>query len=119
MLRGVFRNMQRKPSKTAQQKVQTGDLYLSTASLWEVSILQSLDRIKLNNTIASLVEASKEYLALHILSIEPEHLGVLKSMPFHHRDPFDRLLAAQSLHEKFSIISEDRVFESYGVQRFW
>lgn len=53
------------------------------------------------------------------LHIEPKHTAVLTTMPFHHKDPFDRLLAAQALVENISIVSTDAIFDQYGVKRIW
>jgi len=54
-----------------------------------------------------------------ILPIETRHTSLLTSMPFHHHDPFDRLLAAQALAEKMPIVSADSPFDAYGVTRLW
>lgn len=48
-----------------------------------------------------------------------EHAGGVAGLPFHHRDPFDRLLAAQALVEEMSIVSADPIFPKYGVKRVW
>ena len=53
------------------------------------------------------------------LNIQINHLSVVCSLPFHHRDPFDRLMAAQCLVEGLPILSVDAAFDDYGVQRFW
>ncbi|MEM6518055.1 MAG: type II toxin-antitoxin system VapC family toxin [Cyanobacteria bacterium P01_D01_bin.71] len=54
-----------------------------------------------------------------ILSIAVSHAAMVSTLPFHHRDPFDRLLCAQALVEKIPIISTDDVFDRYGVERQW
>jgi len=51
--------------------------------------------------------------------IEVDHLRVLLALPFHHRDPFDRLLAAQSTAEGLALIRMDTIFDAYGIDRFW
>jgi PIN domain nuclease of toxin-antitoxin system len=48
-----------------------------------------------------------------------EHAAAVADLPFHHRDPFDRLLAAQARHDGLAIVSSDRVFGKYGVRRIW
>lgn len=55
----------------------------------------------------------------HILPIEPRHTALLTTMPFHHKDPFDRLIVAQALSEGVPIISVDSQLDAYGVQRLW
>jgi PIN domain nuclease of toxin-antitoxin system len=56
---------------------------------------------------------------LRILAIEPRHTAILTTLPFHHRDPFDRLLIAQALAEGIAIVGADAVFDRYGVERIW
>lgn len=56
---------------------------------------------------------------MRVLPIEPKHTAVLIGLPHHHRDPFDRLLIAQSLVEQTPIIGDDVQFDSYGVVRLW
>jgi PIN domain nuclease of toxin-antitoxin system len=53
------------------------------------------------------------------LAIEIEHIGRVVTLPFHHRDPFDRLLIAQALREDLPIISRDEIFNAYTVKRHW
>ncbi|MCI0666138.1 MAG: type II toxin-antitoxin system VapC family toxin [Acidobacteria bacterium] len=55
----------------------------------------------------------------HALHIEPRHVEPLTSMPFHHRDPFDRLIIAQAIVENIPVASADAAFDNYPVQRFW
>jgi PIN domain nuclease of toxin-antitoxin system len=54
-----------------------------------------------------------------ILHIEPKHTSVLTTLPFHHRDPFDRLLIWQAMVEPIPIVSVDTAFDAYGVTRIW
>ena len=57
--------------------------------------------------------------SIGLLEISPQHTYAVADLPFHHRDPFDRLLAAQCLSEGLTLISSDAVFEKYGVERVW
>jgi PIN domain nuclease of toxin-antitoxin system len=54
-----------------------------------------------------------------ILPIKPAHTARLIGLPFHHKDPFDRLLVAQSLVEAISIVSSDKLIDAYGINRLW
>jgi PIN domain nuclease of toxin-antitoxin system len=54
-----------------------------------------------------------------MFEIKFDHIAKVSNLPFHHRDPFDRLLIAQSLVEQIPIISVDSVFDAYSVQRLW
>jgi PIN domain nuclease of toxin-antitoxin system len=53
------------------------------------------------------------------MDIQIEHIGLVVTLPFHHRDPFDRQIIAQALHENLPIIGKDEVFDAYGVTRHW
>jgi PIN domain nuclease of toxin-antitoxin system len=57
--------------------------------------------------------------AIELLEIQPEHLDELAKLPFHHKDPFDRLMLAQSLAEGIPIVTKDATFRSYPVSLLW
>ena len=54
-----------------------------------------------------------------VLAIEPRHTAVVSTLPFHHKDPFDRLLVAQALAEGIPLVSADAAMDPYGVRRLW
>ena len=56
---------------------------------------------------------------IHLLPLEPQHIEPLTALPLHHKDPFDRLLAATALVERLTLASIDPVFDAYGVARLW
>jgi PIN domain nuclease of toxin-antitoxin system len=56
---------------------------------------------------------------IELLSITLPHLDLIETLPFHHKDPFDRLLIAQAQVESIAIVSIDAAFDSYGVNRIW
>jgi PIN domain nuclease of toxin-antitoxin system len=53
------------------------------------------------------------------LEILPRHCRMIQNLPFHHRDPFDRMIIAQALEQNMAVITSDEVFEAYGVRRIW
>jgi PIN domain nuclease of toxin-antitoxin system len=109
-----------KLSTTAQKLLESdADLLLSTASLWEIAIKVSLGKLILPLPFRPFVQQHIIQNEIELLPIQPEHLEHLLTLPFHHRDPFDRLLAAQSLVEKTSLVSVDTIFDAYGVNRAW
>lgn len=95
------------------------DLYLSVASVWELAIKKSLGKIDLQVPLAAFVRSQIEALNLRRLDILSEHALLVEGLPFHHRDPFDRMLVAQALHEGLSILGADSAFDSYSVKRLW
>ncbi len=56
---------------------------------------------------------------INLMPISIEHAAKVATLPFHHRDPFDRLLITQSLTEGFPVVSADAAFDAYGVARLW
>lgn len=98
---------------------QANQRFLSVASLWEMSIKVSIGKLELGMTFAELVEREVYGNAIELLEIQPEHLDELAKLPFHHKDPFDRLMIAQSLAEKISIVTKDSAFGSYPVTLLW
>ncbi len=92
---------------------------LSVASLWEISIKLSLGKLSLGTSLDDFLQNQIENRALDILPIRNAHLLSLAVLPFHHRDPFDRMLIAQALTEGFSIVTGDGHFVGYGVDVIW
>jgi len=110
-----------KLSSRARQLIEevANERVLSTASLWEMAIKVSLSKLTVPLPFTTLVAEHVYGNAIMLTFIAPEHLDVLRMLPFHHKDPFDRLLIAQGLSENIPILSRDDVFDDYGIQRFW
>ncbi len=94
-------------------------LLLSTAALWEIAIKASLGKLALAQPFGVLIPQQLHINDIQVLPITLEHLVVVSTLPFHHRDPFDRLMAAQAMVEGVPLLSRDRVFDAYGVRRLW
>ena len=92
---------------------------VSPASYWEIAIKIKLGKYALPQPYQQFMEAQIAVNDFRILPIEPRHTALLTTMPFHHKDPFDRLLVAQALSESVSIISVDSQLDAYGVHRMW
>lgn len=107
-------------SATARRMLEDDDTewYLSAASVWELSIKSSLKRLVLPAPAMEYV-AEKVHLGLRILSVEWAHAAAVEGLPFHHRDPFDRLLVAQAQTERLTVVTDDAVFRRYGVRVMW
>lgn len=97
----------------------TNQVRVSPASHWEVAIKMRLGKLTLRESFPEFVEHAVFDNGFSILPIEPAHTAVVADLPFHHRDPFDRLLAAQALAEAIPLVSADPVFDAYGVRRLW
>lgn len=92
---------------------------VSLASCWEMAIKVSLGKLKLPGAIERFVPEQLAVNGFQQLPIDFRHVARVASLPFHHRDPFDRLLAAQALEEGLTIISAEGVFRKYGIPRIW
>ena len=92
---------------------------LSIASLWEIAIKVSLGKLRVGMSITELVLNQVEGNAIDVFGIAPAHLDSLARLPFHHRDPFDRLIIAQSLVEGIPVLGRDATFDLYPIQRLW
>lgn len=95
------------------------DCFLSMASCWEMSIKSSLGKLKLAKSLEKFVIEQLSANSFSLLNIELRHAAKIGKMPFHHRDPFDRLLIAQALTEKMTLVSVDQEFKTYGVKLIW
>lgn len=92
--------------------------FVSMASFWEIAIKSSLGKLTLTRGVEQL-EAELGEDGLTLLPIRAVHCGGVVGLPFHHRDPFDRLLVSQALQEGMTVLSGDAVFDAYGVSRRW
>jgi PIN domain nuclease of toxin-antitoxin system len=95
------------------------NLILSIASLWEIAIKTSIGKLELLRPFDQLIPAQLEENAIEVLPIKLAHLSNIISLKLHHRDPFDRLLIAQSITEKIPVITSDAVFTQYPVDIIW
>ena len=92
---------------------------VSVVSLWEIAIKYSLGRLDLEQPFGELLPAQINANGFTLLPLEVPHIARVALLPFHHRDPFDRMLAAQALVEGVSVIGRDEAFDQYDVNRLW
>jgi PIN domain nuclease of toxin-antitoxin system len=97
----------------------TNERLLSIASLWEMAIKVSLGRLTVPLPFTALVAEHVYGNAIALFGILPSHLDVLLTLPFYHKDPFDRLIIAQGQAENIPILSRDSVFDDYAIRRLW
>jgi PIN domain nuclease of toxin-antitoxin system len=94
------------------------NIAISIASLWEMVIKMTLDKLQLNCDIEEMIEKLYEN-GFDILPILPKHIIKLSTLDYIHRDPFDRIIISQGLTENILIVSSDKIFDEYGVTRKW
>ncbi len=88
-------------------------LYLSIASLWEIAIKLSLKKLVLTDPLDQILRRETDSNGLNLLPISSAHAIGVARLPFHHRDPFDRLLISQAMSENLVLLSSDRAFRLY------
>ena len=93
--------------------------FLSMASCWEIAIKVSRNKLTLAKPIERLIPEQLGLNGFQLLQIDLDDVARVATLPFHHRDPFDRLLVAQALGEELTLVSADPVFRKYGVKRVW
>lgn len=93
--------------------------YLSLASCWEMAIKSRLGKLRLAKPVERFVAEQLAANGFTLLNIELRHAAKVEKLPLHHRDPFDRLLIAQVIAEKLTVITADKVFSDYGVKVIW
>jgi PIN domain nuclease of toxin-antitoxin system len=94
-------------------------ILVSRAVPWEVAIKVSLKKIDILGLYAGFFRHNMTRSRFGYLETRDEHLDIVADLPLHHKDPFDRLMIAQSLCEQIPIISIDSKFDAYGVTRIW
>ena len=90
-------------------------LFLSHVSPWEIQIKHQLGKLELGEPLQTMIETQQQENGLQLLPIELTHIDALSQLPYHHKDPFDRLLIAQAMVEDMSFISIDRCIADYSV----
>lgn len=96
------------------------DVFFSIASLWEIAIKLNVDKLQITSSFSQLL-IRLEFLNVEILPINTEDLDTYIGLPLpkNHRDPFDRILVAQSINYSLPILSSDEKFDLYPIQRVW
>jgi PIN domain nuclease of toxin-antitoxin system len=93
--------------------------WLSPISLLEIALKVRLAKLPLPDLYAKLFPARLTAADIHLLPLEPDHIAPLTTLPLHHKDPFDRLIAATAIVERMTLVSADAAFDAYGLTRLW
>jgi PIN domain nuclease of toxin-antitoxin system len=110
-----------KLSPRAQGLIQdpSHDRLFSAASLWEIGIKVGLGKLPLSLPYRQWMNRAMDDLGLVVLPITLNHAERQSILPWHHRDPFDRMLVAQALIEDVPLVSADPAVDAYGILRLW
>ena len=95
------------------------EILISPATFWEIAIKISLGKYALPEAYEPFIESQMAVNGFQVLPILSKHTALLTEMPFHHRDPFDRLLIAQAKIEDIGLVSVDPRLDAYGIHRVW
>ncbi len=103
------------------QRTFTGphDLWLSVASLWEILLKVKTGKLPLPEPSGPYLVKKLGENRIEVLPIKLDHVLRIETLAVHHRDPFDRILVAQSIEEKLPLITADPIFERYPVELIW
>lgn len=94
-------------------------LLVSIASIWEMGIKSNYGKLTLADPFSEFVRRGFTENNVDLLPISIDHVVRLEKLPRHHKDPFDRMIAAQALEEDVPVIGRDRMLDVYGVDRRW
>ena len=94
-------------------------LFFSAASLWEICIKKSLGKLSLKDGWFQTIQKEMEINTIQWLPIETTHCAEVTELPFHHRDPFDRMLIAQAIVEEMKLLSRDSRLSDYAIELIW
>lgn len=103
------------PRVEALLESNSSDIYLSLATIWELAIKAGSGRLPLPRPTTKFLLDQAAARDIAILPIAPAHIAIAERLPFHHRDPFDRMLIAQSIAEGLTLVTADVAFEAYPV----
>jgi PIN domain nuclease of toxin-antitoxin system len=109
-----------KISSSALRSIQAkeNEKFVSIASLWEVAIKVSIGKLPIQSTLSKFFDLVS-YNGFEIVSLNQDHILEYLRLPLLHRDPFDRILIAQSSHEGFQIVTKDPNFSLYPIKIIW
>jgi PIN domain nuclease of toxin-antitoxin system len=108
-----------KLSLTARNAIAAAERFLSVASIWEVLIKVRIGKLPLQLPAGKYLTGQMSTNGVSVLSVKLEHVLQIEKLQLHHRDPFDRILIAQSVEEGWPIITADPMFKMYPIRVIW
>lgn len=94
------------------------EFYISIATLWEMSLKIRKGTLIINRNFDEVIDLIFNS-GFKFLPISYQHIKELLKLPLYHKDPFDRMLISQTIYEDMTILSNEVLFDSYGVKRYW
>lgn len=107
-------------SVTVKKLMDSDDvLFLSYASIWEIAIKLRSAKLTIKFPLDQFINTAISKHELNLLPVSLNHIYQTQLLPLHHRDPFDRLLIAQSISENIPVITSDTAFKAYDITCIW
>ncbi len=108
-----------KLSRRVRTLLPAAEVWISVASLWEIIAKVQIGKLVLPTPVGDYLTTKLTTNGVSVLPLTFDHVRRLEELPMHHRDPFDRILIAQSLNESLPLVSADPQFEKYLVELIW
>ena len=105
-------------SQPARRAIERGSLVVSVASYWEITIKSGRGGLIIPNPLPWW-EKAIDQTGAHVLPIWINHVTALQTLPDYHRDPFDRIIAAQAISEGYALVTSDAILQKYPVRFIW
>jgi PIN domain nuclease of toxin-antitoxin system len=115
----VWNDPQLSSTARALMEDATNELFLSAASAWEMGIKIGTGKLSVGQDLATFLLDQMTRNRIELLPISVGDAGRVAVLPFHHKDPFDRLIVAQSLTGQMPLVSRDEALDGYGITRLW
>jgi PIN domain nuclease of toxin-antitoxin system len=106
-------------SRKVRSLLPTADVWISVASIWEMITKVQVGKLTLPSPVGSFITAKLASNGVSVLPVALDHVLRVEEMKLHHRDPFDRILIAQSLEESLPIVTADPQFQKYPIELIW
>ncbi len=94
-------------------------LFFSIAGYWEIGIKTSIGKLELSSDWHETIPRAMTRNGVSWLEITPDHVHAVSTLPWTHRDPFDRIMIAQAMHNDLTIVTADPAFHDYSVTVIW
>ena len=110
---------ERRLSDRVRNLLPVEDIWISVASLWEIFAKVQVGKLALPKPVGDYLTEKLTANGVSVMSLTFAHVKRLEELPLHHRDPFDRILIAQSVEENLPLVTADPLFKKYSVHLIW